>query len=117
MTGSTMDFGMSAPVGHAWTHSPQATHVDSPIGSSKSNTTLDPMLRNAIPMTSLTCTSRHARTHRLQWMQAPRLTAMAGWERSGGMMSRAAKRELSRPCLSAQCQNFELRSGDFALGG
>ena len=30
--------GASAPVGHACTHSPQATHVDTPIGSSRSNT-------------------------------------------------------------------------------
>ena len=30
--------GSSAPVGQAWTHSPQPTHVLSPIGSSKSNT-------------------------------------------------------------------------------
>jgi hypothetical protein len=30
--------GISAPVGQACTHSPQATQVDAPIGSSKSNT-------------------------------------------------------------------------------
>ena len=30
--------GISAPVGHTWTHSPQATQVDAPIGSSRSNT-------------------------------------------------------------------------------
>ena len=30
-------------------------------------------------MTSLTCTSRQARTHRPHWMQASRLTRIAGW--------------------------------------
>ena len=48
-----------------------------------SNTILEPMLRYAMPMTSLTWTSRQARTHRLQWMQASRCTAIAGWLRSG----------------------------------
>src|SRR6267142_1593994 len=32
-----------------------------------------------MPMTSLTCTSRHARTQRPHWMQASRLTRIAGW--------------------------------------
>ncbi len=36
---------MSAPVGQAWTHSPQATQVDWPIGSSKSKTGLAAALR------------------------------------------------------------------------
>ena len=31
-------FGINAPVGHCCTHSPQATHVLAPIGSSRSNT-------------------------------------------------------------------------------
>jgi len=39
--------GASAPVGHACTHSPQATHVDAPIGSSKSNTIFECDERNA----------------------------------------------------------------------
>ena len=39
--------GISAPVGHAWTHSPQATHVELPIASSKSNTILECPARNA----------------------------------------------------------------------
>jgi hypothetical protein len=38
---SSITAGISAPVGQACTHSPQATQVDSPIGSSKSNTILD----------------------------------------------------------------------------
>jgi len=35
---STIDFGISAPVGQAWTHSPQATQVDEPMGSARSKT-------------------------------------------------------------------------------
>ena len=37
---STIAAGIRAPVGQAWTHSPQATQVDGPIGSSWSNTIL-----------------------------------------------------------------------------
>ena len=40
---STSVAGISAPVGQACTHSPQATQVDAPIGSSKSNTIFSPM--------------------------------------------------------------------------
>src|SRR3546814_3294836 len=40
---------ISAPVGQACTHSPQATQVDWPIGSSKSKITLAPGLRTAMP--------------------------------------------------------------------
>ncbi len=57
--------------------------------------------RPAMPMTSLTCTSRQARTQRLHWMQASRLTAMAGWLRSGGgttILSRLGKRLGSTLC-------------------
>ena len=91
----TSDDGISAPVGQACTHSPQATQVEAPIGSSKSNTILAWWPRPAMPMTSLTCTSRQARTQRLQWMQASRLTAMAGWLRSGGGVARRGKRPAS----------------------
>ena len=80
---STIVLGISAPVGQACTHSPQATQVEAPIGSSKSKTIFSCGPRHAMPITSLTCTSRQARTHRLQWMQASRLTAIAGWDRSG----------------------------------
>ena len=48
------------------------------VASSKSNTILAPWPRWAMPITSLTCTSRQARTQRLQWMQASRLTRIAG---------------------------------------
>jgi len=39
--------GISAPVGQACTHSPQATQVDAPIGSSKSNTIFECSPRQA----------------------------------------------------------------------
>ena len=45
-----------------------------------------------MPITSLTCTSRQARTHRLQWMQASSCTAIAGWLRSGAGAARCGKR-------------------------
>ena len=97
---STMRDGISAPVGQACTHSPQATQVDWPIGSSKSNTILASPPRPAMPMTSLTWTSRQARTHRPHWMQASRLTAIAGWLPSVASVSRAAgKRPVSIPDL------------------
>ena len=51
-----------------------------------------------MPMTSLTCTSRQARTQRLHWMQASRLTAIATWLRSGARhfdRSRLGKRPAS----------------------
>src|SRR5690606_33068859 len=60
--------GSSAPVGHACTHSPHPTHVDSPIGSSKSKTIFAELPRFAYPITSLTWTSRHARTQRVHWL-------------------------------------------------
>ena len=51
-----------------------------------------------MPITSLTCTSRQARTHRLHWMQASRLTAIATWLRSGaGCFSRAGRRLVCDP--------------------
>jgi hypothetical protein len=65
LASSTKVAGMSAPVGQACTHSPQATQVEAPIGSSKSNTIFSPWPRQAMPITSLTCTSRQARTQRL----------------------------------------------------
>ena len=67
------------------------------MGSSKSNTGLASILRKAIPITSLTWTSRQARTQSPQSMQASRLTAMAGCDRSGFRMPWAGKREASSP--------------------
>ena len=57
--------GIKAPVGHACTHSPQATQLLSPMGSPRSNTMALCSPRKAYPMTSLTCSSRQARTQRL----------------------------------------------------
>ena len=74
--------GKRAPVGQACTHSPHATQVESPIVSSKSKTILLLAPLPAIPITSLTWTSLQARTHKLQWIQASRLTSMAGWLKS-----------------------------------
>ncbi len=99
--------GISAPVGHACTHSPQATQVLWPIGSPKSKTILEPMPRPAMPMTSLTWTSRQARTQRLQWMQASRLTAIAGWLLSGGGGRRAGNRLAASPASSIQRHSSE----------
>ena len=70
---------ISAPVGQACTHSPQATQVDAPIGSAMSKTMARSNPRPAMPITSFTCTSRQARTQRLQWMQASRFTRIATW--------------------------------------
>ena len=64
-----------------------------------------------MPITSLTCTSRQARTHRLHWMQASRFTAIATWLRSGaGAASRAGRRLDAISILSAQFQNFDAGS-------
>jgi len=43
-------------------------------------------------MTSLTCSSRQARTQRVHWMQASRFTSIAGCEMSGAGCLRASKR-------------------------
>jgi hypothetical protein len=48
--------------------------------------------RKAYPMTSFTCSSRQARTQRPHWMQASRLTAIAGWLRSGAGRASRGKR-------------------------
>ena len=98
---------MRAPVGHACTHSPQATQVLIPMGSSKSKTILDSAPRPAMPMTSLTWTSRQARTQRVQWMQASRLTVMAGWLASVTGAVRAGKRRSMTSIFLAQSQNRE----------
>ena len=58
--------------------------------------------RPAMPITSLTWTSRQARTQRLQWMQASRLTAIAGWLASAAAgLSPRGKPAFGprRPCL------------------
>ena len=112
--------GISAPVGQAWTHSPQATQVDAPIGSSWSNTIFSRWPRPAMPITSLTCTSRQARTQRLHWMQASRFTAIATWLRSGSgtlIASRLGKRPASSFCRLTIFQSSESGSCATSMAG
>ncbi len=88
-----------------------------PSGSSKSNTIFSVWPRPAMPITSLTCTSRQARTQRLQWMQASRLTAIAGWLRSGTGAARRGNRLASIFCRSAVFQNSDCGSCATSLDG
>ena len=67
-----------------------------------SNTILACSPRSAKPITSLTCSSRQARTQRVHWMQASRLTAIAGWLASAATSGRGAKRGLPTFSHSAQ---------------
>ena len=68
-------------------------------------------------MTSLTCTSRQARTHRPHWMQASRLTRIAGWLASACQRSAAGNRLSVTSTFSAQCQNFESGSCEVSRAG
>ena len=68
-------------------------------------------------MTSLTCTSRQARTQRLQWMQASRFTRIAGWLGSGAGAERAGKRLAVTSRRSAHCHSFESCSCATSRGG
>ena len=87
------------------------------MGSSKSKTILLRAPRPAMPITSLTCTSRQARTQRVQWMQASRFTAIAVWLRSGAGDCRAGKRLVVRSMLSAQSQSSQDGSWLDSTGG
>ena len=89
----------------------------SPIASSKSNTTFEPALRQAMPITSLTCTSRQARTHRLHWMQASRLTRIAGWLGSCAQRSAAGNRLAVTAVLPAHRQKELVGSCEVACAG
>ena len=71
----------------------------------------------AMPITSLTWTSRQARTQRLHWMQASSWTAIAGWLRSGAGAARRGKRLSLTPSASAHCQNREFGSCAAARAG
>ena len=96
---------LSAPVGQACTHSPQATQLLSAIASLRSKLICDNAPRCTMPMTSFICVSRQARTQRVHWMQASRLTAIAGWLRSGAGCARANAASAGRaltPSLAAQ---------------
>ena len=95
---------ISAPVGQACTHSPQATQVEAPMGSAMSKVGKVPCPRPDMPITSLTCTSRQARTHSPHWMQASRFTRIATWlSSSSGMRpsSSLGKRLSSTPFSAA----------------
>ena len=61
-------------------------------------------------MTSFTCTSRQARTHRVQWMQASSATRMAGWLASGAGASRAGNRLPVTSSRSAHCHRRDRES-------
>src|SRR6202035_1052042 len=70
-----------------------------------------------MPITSLTWTSRQARTHNPHWMQASRLTRIAGWLASPCQRSADGKRLSVTSTCSAQCQNFESGSCEGARAG
>ena len=84
------------------------------MASSMSNTILAWSPRKARPITSLTCSSRQARRQRVHWMQASRLTAMAGWDRSWRTCLRASKRGLPTPILAAHWSTSLLRVYSFS---
>src|SRR5215471_4229298 len=71
---------VSAPVGHAATHSPQVTQDEEPMGSFRSNAIRVAVPLPLRPMTSLPWMSSQARTHRSQRMHASWSTAMTGLE-------------------------------------
>src|SRR6516164_5562152 len=70
-----------------------------------------------MPITSLTCTSRQARTQSPQLMQASRLTRMALWLASVAGRSPFGKHEASRPILLVQDQNLDSGSWEPARAG
>jgi hypothetical protein len=71
-----------------------------------------------MPMTSLTWTSRQARTHKPHWMQASRLTRIAGWLGSlAQRASTAGKRLPVTPTASACPQKCEVGSCEFSRSG
>ena len=75
-------FSIKAPVGHACTHSPHATHELNPIGSSKSKIGLEDSPLFPIPITSLTCISLQALSQRPHDIHASKFTAIEGCESS-----------------------------------
>ncbi len=70
-----------------------------------------------MPITSLTWTSRQARTQRLHWMQASSCTAIAGWLRSGAGAACRGKRLSLTSSRSAHCQKREFGSCAAARAG
>src|SRR5689334_2551990 len=65
---ATIDFSISAPVGHDSTQAPQETHSESMNGSSWLADTFDSKPRPWIVSANVPCTSSHARTQREQTM-------------------------------------------------
>ncbi len=85
-----------------------------------SKTIASPKPRPAMPITSLTWTSRQARTQRLQWMQASRLTRIATWLASSSGTSacgRGGKRLAETPCSAAISRKWLERSCAASGGG
>jgi hypothetical protein len=68
-------------------------------------------------MTSLTWTSRQARTQRLHWMQASRFTRMAGWLQSPSQRWAAGKRLSVTSTWSACAQKCEVGSCEISRAG
>jgi hypothetical protein len=54
----------------------------------------------------LTCSSRQARTQRVHWMQASRLTAMAACDRSASGCARGREARLADASLSGPLVDF-----------
>ena len=77
------------------------------MGSSKSKTIFAAAPRWAYPITSLTCTSRQARTHRVHWMHASSRTVIPGCERSGSGCARVGNRPFVTPRRSAHSVSSE----------
>ncbi len=67
-------------------------------------------------MTSFTCSSRQARTQRVHWMQASRLTHIAGCDASVAGCRRASKRGLPTPSRSLQKAELVLVRLEIRLG-
>ena len=77
------------------------------MGSSKSKTIFAWSPRKASPITSLTCSSRQARTQRVHWMHASRLTAMPGWDTSAAGWVRPGNRGRPTSSFSAHWSSSE----------
>src|SRR5262245_59683211 len=67
---ATIDFSISAPVGHDSTHAPHDTHSDSMNGWFWLADTFESKPRLWMVRANVPCTSSHARTQREQTMQS-----------------------------------------------
>src|ERR1044071_3585225 len=86
---ATIDFSISAPVGHDSTHAPQDTHSESMNDSFWLAETLDSKPRPWIVSAKVPCTSSHARTQREQTMHSsglkPKYGLLTSWTASAGV--------------------------------